>query len=128
MVDIEHTALNVADPSAAADWYVAHLGMRLVRQGGPPTHTSFLAADGGAIIELYHAAGIAVPDYASQDPMLFHVAFASPAARADADRLVAAGAARVGETRTTDAGDTLIFLRDPWGIALQLVERTEPLV
>ena len=30
-MDIEHFALNVPDPVAAAAWYVEHLGMRVQR-------------------------------------------------------------------------------------------------
>ncbi|MCY4378174.1 MAG: VOC family protein [Spirochaetaceae bacterium] len=126
---IEHIALNVPDPAAIADWYVANLGMRIVRQSGAPTHTTFLAdSDGETVLELYHFDGAAVPDYAAQDPMMLHLAFTSRNAVEQARELAAAGAQLHGEPRATGGGDTLIFLRDPWGIALQLVERTEPLL
>jgi hypothetical protein len=29
---------------------------------------------------------------------------------------------------TTPAGDSLVMLRDPWGIALQLVKRAQPML
>ena len=126
---IEHIALNVPDPAAIADWYVANLGMRVVRQSGAPTHTTFLAdSDGETVLELYRFDAAPVPDYAAQDPMVLHLAFTSTNAVEQARELAAAGAQLHGEPRATDGGDTLIFLRDPWGIALQLVERTEPLL
>ncbi len=125
---IEHIALNVPDPAAIAEWYVANLGMQVVRQSGAPTYTTFLAdGDGDTVLELYRFEGAPLPDYAAQDPMVLHVAFAATGAVEQAKRLAGAGAQLVGEPRTTDGGDTLIFLRDPWGIALQLVERSAPL-
>ena len=126
---IEHIALNVPDPAAIADWYVANLGMQVVRQSGAPTYTTFLAdSDGDTILELYRFDGAPLPDYAAQDPMVLHLAFSSANAVEQARQLAAAGAQLQGEPRATDGGDTLIFLRDPWGIALQLVERSRPLL
>lgn len=126
---IEHLALNVPDPAAIAAWYAANLGMRVVRQSGAPTYTTFLAdADGATVLELYRFDGAPMPDYAAQDPMVLHLAFTAANAVEQAKALAAAGAQPVGEPRATDDGDTLIFLRDPWGIALQLVERSAPLL
>ena len=126
---IEHIALNVPDPAAIADWYVANLGMQVARQSGAPTYTTFLAdSDGDTVLELYRFDGAPLPDYAAQDPMVLHLAFSSANAVEQARQLAAAGAQLQGEPRATDAGDTLIFLRDPWGIALQLVERSRPLL
>ena len=126
---IEHIALNVPDPAAIADWYVANLGMQVVRQSGAPTYTTFLAdSDGDTVLELYRFDEATLPDYAEQDPMVLHLAFSSTNAVEQARQLAAAGAQLQGEPRATDGGDTLIFLRDPWGIALQLVERSRPLL
>ena len=126
---IEHIALNIADPTATAEWYVANLGMQVVRRSGPPTHTIFLAdSNGETVLELYCVEDAPLPDYSAQDPMVLHLAFYTAEAIQEAERLVIAGAKILGEPRTTGAGDTLIFLRDPWGIALQLVERNEPLI
>ena len=49
-MDIEHVALNVADPAAAAAWYVAHLGMRIVRRAGGPTNTHFIGDSSGRVV------------------------------------------------------------------------------
>ena len=126
---IEHIALNVPDPAAIAAWYAANLGMRVVRQSGAPTYTTFLAdGDGETVLELYRFESAPMPDYAAQDPMVLHLAFTAANAVEQARKLAAAGAHLVGEPRATDGGDTLIFLRDPWGIALQMVERSAPLL
>jgi catechol 2,3-dioxygenase-like lactoylglutathione lyase family enzyme len=42
---IEHVAWNVAAPAAMGDWYVAHLGMHIVRAVDAPAPVRFIAAD-----------------------------------------------------------------------------------
>src|SRR5437867_1342254 len=123
---IEHVAMNVKDPPAVAKWYVENLGMRIVRAGGAPTFTTFLAGEGDHVmVELYYNAAAPVPDYPSQDPQILHMAFASTDMQADRARLIAAGATPAGEIGTTPAGDQLAMLRDPWGFAIQLARRNQ---
>jgi predicted enzyme related to lactoylglutathione lyase len=47
---------------------------------------------------------------------------------ADVRRLTAAGAALVGQIDHTANGDVLAFLRDPWGVCLQVVQRAQPML
>jgi uncharacterized glyoxalase superfamily protein PhnB len=82
---------------------------------------------GTSMLELYRNPRVAVPDYASMDPMLVHVAFVSTDPAADRDRLVAAGATVADDLVRTPAGDELVMLRDPWGVALQLARRAQPM-
>ncbi|MFW5738430.1 MAG: VOC family protein [Spirochaetota bacterium] len=126
---IEHIAYNVADPQKVAAWYAENLGFTIERAGGEPPYAHFLADDtGGVMIEIYHNTSCAVPDYAKQDPLLLHLALVSNDAQADSERLTAAGATVADPIRTTPAGDTLCMLRDPWGFAVQLCQRAEPMV
>jgi catechol 2,3-dioxygenase-like lactoylglutathione lyase family enzyme len=125
---LEHVALNVADPRAMADWYVTHLGMRVVRHVDGPPHTRFLADAGGtSVVEIYGSADARVPDYGTMDPLELHLAFASHDLDADRDALVRAGATALSDTRLPD-GSRLLMLRDPWGLALQLCARATPLL
>jgi glyoxylase I family protein len=125
-MNIEHFAFQVADPVAMADWYVRHLGMKIERQSGPPTHTHFLAdGNGTALVEIYHNAAVPVPDYAQIDPLLIHLAFVSADPEADTARLVAAGATVAVPLKVTPAGDHLVMLRDPFGFPLQLCQRQQ---
>jgi glyoxylase I family protein len=125
---IEHIAFNVADPIAVADWYVAHLGLRIIRHIPAPTQTHFLADDAGdTVIEIYCNPPEEVPDYAAMNPLQFHLAFVSESPAADRTRLVAAGSTAVDELNFPD-GSHLIMLRDPWGLPLQLCKRAVPLV
>ena len=127
-MDIEHFALNVPDPVAAAAWYVRHLGMRVVRSLSEAPFTHFLA-DGSqrVVVELYGHAKAPVPDYGEMDPLVFHIAFVTADVRATRERLLAAGASSAGDLTTTPVGDEMTFLRDPWGVPLQLVKRAVPL-
>ena len=75
-LDVEHFACNVSDPAAMAAWYVANLGMRIIRQVPTPPYIHFLADAGGrVVIEIYSNAADPVPDYSAMHPLRFHVAF-----------------------------------------------------
>lgn len=129
LMKIEHFALQVPDPGAFAAWWNEHLGTRVQRAGGAPTHTHFLAAsDGAVLLEVYRNENAPMPDYPSQDPLVMHLAFVSEDPKADAERLCKVGATRAGELMETPAGDTLAMLRDPWGIAFQLCRRAQPML
>lgn len=121
---LEHFALNVAQPVAMADWYCKNLGMSVARKGEGPVHMHFLAdASGRVVLELYTNPPELVPDYRSMNPLVLHLAFATADIRAAHQRLVAAGASPLGQISANPAGDQLAFLRDPWGLTLQLVQR-----
>jgi catechol 2,3-dioxygenase-like lactoylglutathione lyase family enzyme len=125
---LEHVAFNLQDPKAAAAWYAEHLGMRIIRAMGDETQVHFLVDSGDqTVIEFYRNTQSTIPDYASLGPYSLHVAFTVDDIDVERERLVAAGAAVEGETVIMPSGDKLAFLRDPWGLVVQLVERREPL-
>ena len=125
----EHLAVNVDDPVGMAAWYCTHLGMTVARKGEAPDHMHFLAdASGRLVFEIYRALPDQVPDYGSMPPLVLHIAFASDDAETDVQRLVAAGCTALGGVRVNDAGDHMAMLRDPWGLSLQLCQRSEPMV
>ncbi len=125
----EHVGLNVAKPVEMAEWYRKNLGMKVTREGPPPVNARFFADhDGHAMFELYTNPPDAVPDYASMDPLLLHLAFMADDVDALRIRLIAAGATPVGETFMTPSGDKITMLRDPWGLALQFIERADPML
>lgn len=124
---IEHFAFPVQDPVTVAAWYVEHLGLRIVRNTGAPTFTHFLADESGGIIEIYNNPRIGVPDYTAMDALLLHVAFEVEDMSATRDRLLNAGCTIDESTVEMPNGDVLTMLRDPWGLALQLVKRGVPM-
>jgi len=128
-IRLEHVALNVKDPVKMAQWYVDHLGMKILREGPAPINARFLAdSDGNMMLELYHNPPEAVPDYASMDPLILHVAFLVDDVEGIRQKLLAAGATATDEVAVTPAGDKLTMLRDPWGLAIQFIRRANPML
>ncbi|MGE3840542.1 MAG: VOC family protein [Vicinamibacterales bacterium] len=126
---IEHVAFQVADPVAAARWYVDHLGLEVKRAESASPFGHFLADDGGTVmLEIYCNPAVPVPDYRQYDPRVVHVAFAAPDVARTYSRLIAAGATDEGGVTTNASGDTLAMVRDPWGLAVQLVQRAQPML
>lgn len=128
-IRLEHVAINVPDPVAMAKWYCDNLGMKLKRQGPPPTNMQFIAdADGNMMLELYNNSEAKVPDYKSMNPLALHIAFHVNDVAAVRRQLVAAGATPFNEIAQTDAGDVLTILRDPWGVPIQFLTRAKPML
>lgn len=125
---MEHIAINVPAPAAMAEWYTKHLGMRIVLASKDAPYMHFIADEAGSMVELYNNPAAPMPDYANMSPFNFHTAFSSTDIEADRARLVAAGATTVTEITTTPRGDKLLFLRDPWSIPFQFVQRSSPLI
>jgi len=126
---IEHIAWQVSDPAAAAGWYGRNFGLTVRRKFNNPAQAHFLADESGnVILEIYNNPKVSVPDYQSMDPLLLHIAFIADDLAATRDRLIAAGAVLVEDITATPAGDHIVMLRDPWGFAVQLVRRKEPML
>ena len=125
-MQFEHFALNVPDAVKMAEWFVAHLAMRIVVSTDTEPYTRFLADQTGRVVmEIYTNNAASVPDYRSLHPLSFHRAFSVTDAGAARARLVEAGAEFVDEVRTAN-GSVLCMLRDPWGVPLQLCQRSVP--
>lgn len=126
---IEHVAFNVSEPVLMARWYVEHLGMKVKRRLVEPPYMHFLADDSGTVmLEIYKNPEAPIPDYGATNPAVLHLALVSNDVPHDAKRLVDAGATMVGEIQENAGGDQLAMLRDPWGFAVQLVQRGEPMI
>ncbi len=127
---IEHTGYMVEDPPVVAAWYCRNLGFRIARKLEKRPFTHFLVdASGHGMIEIYNNPAAQTPDYRSMDPLVLHLALdvENEPLTAVRERLLAAGATVVKDVVTTADGDRLVMLRDPWGFAVQLVERKEAL-
>ena len=127
-MNMEHIALSVADPVAMTAWYAEHLGMEMVRGLQEPPYTRFLAdASRTVVIEIYRHDHVPIPDYEEMDPLMLHLAFSTPDAELEIERLTNAGAVLVEDQHLPD-GTRLVMLRDPWGLAIQLCQRSRPLL
>ncbi len=128
-MDVEHVAFQVADPRATAAWYVANLGLRVVRASEAPVCGRFLAdGSGHVMMELYRHPDVPVPEYHRADPRAMHLAFESADVAADRERLIRAGATAAEDVQRTPEGDDVAMLRDPWGMPLQLARRARAMI
>lgn len=124
----EHFALNVPDAAAMASWYVEHLHMQIIRAIHEAPHTHFLAdVTGRVVMEIHTNTAAPIADYAAQDPLCLHVAFAVDDAADTRDYLLANNATLV-VNQMLDDGSLLVMMRDPWGVALQLCQHAAPMV
>lgn len=122
----EHFALNVPDALAMARWYAENLGLKVLRQKTEAPFTTFLGDDTGRVFfEIYTNPAAPHPHRGGDHPLVFHVAFVARDAKAEAARLIAAGATPFAEETLPD-GSVLVFVRDPWGIPVQFCQRTQP--
>ena len=121
---VEHIGLIVRAPIDMGAWYAEHLGFRVVVQNGDNSQGSaWLEDDAGTLLIELGATPTTPPlDFASMAPLQVHLAVASEDAEADSRRLQAAGATFV-ERCASAPGDVILLLRDPWGMAVQLVQR-----
>lgn len=125
---LEHFAINVAEPVAMANWYVAHLGMNITFQKPTAPFMTFLADESGRImIELYYNESAELPNYKELNPLTVHFAFVTTSPDKDKERLLAAGATLESD-KVWQNGSRMIMLRDPWGVALQLCQRVQNLL
>jgi glyoxylase I family protein len=126
---IEHLGYTVAEPVQVAQWYVSQLGFQIRRKQEQSPWTHFLAdASGQVMIEIYNNPKAQVPDYAAMDPLVLHLAFSVDDVAKTRSDLLAAGASPEGEITVIACGDQLAMLRDPWGMAIQLVKRAKPML
>lgn len=126
---IEHLALNVSDPNGMARWYIEHLGFQVKRRVMESPWAYFLADESGqTMLEIYGREDLAVPDYAAQHAGTLHLALVSDDVLGDVDRLRQAGCTLEGQIDHQANGDVMAFLRDPWGLCLQIVQRAEPML
>jgi glyoxylase I family protein len=128
-VKLEHVALQVEDPVAVARWYVDHLGLTVARAQEESPFGHFLADEGRSVlIEIYRNPKASLPDYRQMDPLLLHLAFSAEDVAGTRARLLGAGATAEGEMQVTENGDEMAMLRDPWGLAIQIVRRKRSMI
>ena len=124
----EHTAYNVSDPAAQAQWYVDAFGLRIVRSIGAPTFTHFVTdSENRLTLEFYSNERGPIPDYHGINQWTQHIAFSSDDLSSDAAKLSSLGGVWDGTVIDLPGGDQTAFVRDPWGLTVQLIQRVKPL-
>jgi len=123
---IEHIALEIENPASMVKWWTENLGFKvtLSRPGG----STFIEDESGRVaFELYAPSeGRKAPDYRSMSILQLHFGLFSDDVDADVKRLVAAGATEVAKDEVP--GLKGVTLRDPNGIAFQVMQREKPVV
>lgn len=128
-IRFEHIALNVDNSVKVAHWYRDNLGMKIIRGGDAPGSRQFISdAGGNMMFEFYNSELAKVPDYESMHKHELHIAFMVDDVEAACRRLINAGARMDGEIVTTEEGDKIAIVRDPWGIPIQFVNRAKPML
>ncbi len=127
-MNLEHVAINVPNVQEQAQWWKEHLGLRIVVAGDVAPYMNFVTDDNGSMVELYSQEDVAPLDYAQINPFNLHFAFSVDDMESERERLIQAGATPEGEINNTPAGDKLCFLRDPWQVTVQLVQRKTPMI
>ncbi len=118
---LEHIAFDVSEPEALITWWCKNLGFRR----SSPGSAFIFDCSGVSGIEVYRTDKTAsAPNYAAQNAMTMHIAFAVEDVAAEAQRLVAAGGTL--ESLSVDKPDFhMAIVRDPWGIPIQLCWRAK---
>ena len=126
---IQHIGFNVYNPIEVSNWYIQNLGMKLIRQGNAPEHVTFIADSGNNMeIEFYNKEKFHKIEFQKIDVLTFHFAFLTDNINLIESKLITAGAKLVEKTTKTPTGDKVAMLRDPWGMPLQLVQRSNPMI
>lgn len=121
----EHFAINVEKPKQMAKWYVKNLNMEICRSMDESPYTQFLADyTGRLVMEIYANANAEIPDYQKEHPLKFHMAFASDNAEQTKNKLLEQGATVFEELKPNE-GTHLVMLRDPFGVPLQICQRSD---
>ena len=118
---LEHIAIDVSDPEAFIAWWCANLGFRRSAEG-----SAFILDDSGTMgLEIYRTGETKTPpDYSAMNAMTLQIAFVSEDVKADAERLVAAGA-KIEQLKIDTPEFHMAILRDPWGLPVQLCKRAK---
>ena len=122
---IEHLGLLVSNPIQMGKWYKENLGFQILREAGTDTDgVVFMEDDRGTVIEIGRLPEASPLDVKSLNPLAVHLAVQCSHPENEARRLVEAGAEMIGESPRNAYKGEKILVRDPWGLTIQVVNRT----
>jgi catechol 2,3-dioxygenase-like lactoylglutathione lyase family enzyme len=128
-MQIEHIGFLVNAPISMGKWYCEHFGFRVVRSSGDDSAGGVFLKDdaSGVTVELCKVAGKAIYDYRALEPLQAHIAIDCADPHALAEKLAQAGASIIEQSPKTPGSNMVVMVRDPWGFAIQLINRVEKL-
>ncbi|MCX7797471.1 MAG: VOC family protein [Melioribacter sp.] len=128
-VVFEHIGINVKDSRSAALWYVKNLNMKILRESESPNYSAFVADSAlHMMIEFNYNKDFPTVSELNLNYDSFHLAFSVPNIQQIKEKLVSEGASILSDIRKTDSGDYVLVLKDPWGLPIQFVQRTKPMI
>lgn len=120
---VEHVAIASPSPQVLAQWYVDHLGFRVITEYDG---NYFIKAPNGAVLEIITAQGVRA-EQKMYDPGLRHMAIAVHDFDAALASLRRENVEFLGEPYATPQGNRLVFFTDCEGNILHLIQRVRPL-
>ena len=128
-MNLEHVAINVPEPAKTAQWWAENLGMEIVLASNESPYMHFVAdSPRQSMMEFYNNPTVPMPDYSKIEPFNLHIAFSSDDIESDRQKLIDGGATAAGDIAVNPDGTKLAFLRDPWNVPFQLVQRPKSLL
>lgn len=126
---IEHIAFNVSDSPAKSKWFVDNLNMIIMREGKAPSYGMFIADQIKSVMfEFYQHTDSPVIDFNKISHMTLHVAFSVSDINSLKEILLSNAAILVDDVYKTSSGDSVMNLRDAFGLPLQFVNRVSPML
>lgn len=119
---IEHFAIASANPRRLAEWYAATLEFEITFEYAG---NYFIEAQNGGLIEIIPAEGEA-PESGMRTQGMRHIAISVNDFDAARQRLAAQGVKFEGDPYV-NAGNRLVFFRDPEQNLIHLIQRQKPL-
>ncbi len=125
-IKFEHIAFLLPNPGKAVEWYCSNLDMKIVNKG----KGSIFVTDSARNIMLEFLINNEVKplNFRKINVLSLHIAFHTKNAEMLKKKLIGNDATVESDLTTTDSGDKIMILRDPWGIPIQLVERKNPIL
>ena len=125
----EHVELNLPNNAAMIEWCQKNLGFKILRQGPAPSFNSFVAdSSQHMLFELQNISDSPYFDFANVHHMSLHFAFVVADLEKTSERLLQAGCKVAEAFKTSNSGDKVITLRDPWNLPIQFIQRTKPMI
>ena len=119
---IEHFAIASANPQRLAEWYVSTLEFEITYESAG---NYFIEAANGALIEIIRAEG-GGSEAGMRTPGMRHIAIAVDDFGSAQQQLATRGVKFEGEPYV-NAGNRLVFFRDPEHNLIHLIQREKPL-
>jgi hypothetical protein len=122
---VEHIGLIVKYPIDMGKWYVENLGFKMLRCIGDNQHGASFIQDpeGNTVIEFGSLPESKPLDFHAFDPVQIHLAIECENPIQEAERLAKVGGNYLGECSGNEYPGEKVFVRDPWGLSIQLLNR-----